>query len=131
MQDAIMRPVKIKAKYDSLMGLLVGHHPELFSREVHTLPLHVRVDEHPGPCVRTQAALDCSRTFADCLNHTNVATKYDFDVEGTGMFRLMPTGDNCYPKGSEVFNSYGRRNNRFLLMEYGFALEKSEWDRAA
>eukprot|EP00946_MAST-07B_sp_MAST-7B-sp1_P002193 g2193.t1 len=129
MQDAIMRPVKIKAKYDSLMGLLVGHHPELFSREVHTL------HRFTFAWMSIQARAFGRRLpwtalvpFADCLNHTNVATKYDFDVEGTGMFRLMPTGDNCYPKGSEVFNSYGRRNNRFLLMEYGFALEKNEWD---
>ena len=77
--------------------------------------------------------------FADCLNHTNVQTKYDFNVESIavqqgessiqqGMFRLYPTGDNQYLKGSEVFNSYGRRDNRFLLMEYGFALHANEWD---
>jgi hypothetical protein len=27
-----------------------------------------------------------------------------------------------------VFNSYGRRDNRHLLMEYGFAIENNEWD---
>ena len=129
LQDATMRPIKIKAKYDSLMGLLVGHHPELFSREVHTL------HRFTFAWMSIQARAFGRRLpwsalvpFADCLNHTNVATKYDFDVEGTGIFRLMPTGTNCYPKGSEVFNSYGRRNNRFLLMEYGFALENNEWD---
>jgi len=34
--------------------------------------------------------------FADCLNHANVATKYDFDVEGNEMFRLFPSGSNRY-----------------------------------
>ena len=55
-------------------------------------------------------------------------TKYDFNVDDNGTFRLFPTGRNRYEKGQEVFNSYGRRDNHFLLMEYGFALYKNEWD---
>mmetsp|Transcript_34752 Transcript_34752/g.55712 ORF Transcript_34752/g.55712 Transcript_34752/m.55712 type:complete len:543 (+) Transcript_34752:854-2482(+) len=43
-------------------------------------------------------------------------------------FRLFPSGKNSYQKGHEVFNSYGRRSNRFLLLEYGFCLENNEWD---
>lgn len=66
--------------------------------------------------------------FADCLNHASVATKYDFDVEGNGVFRLRPTNTNRYKKGQEVFNSYGRRDNRHLLLEYGFAIEDNEWE---
>jgi histone-lysine N-methyltransferase SETD3 len=66
--------------------------------------------------------------FADCLNHTNVQTKYDFNVDGNKMFRLFPSGANHYSKGNEVFNSYGRRPNDNLLMDYGFALLDNEWD---
>ncbi|DAZ94728.1 TPA: hypothetical protein N0F65_012681 [Lagenidium giganteum] len=66
--------------------------------------------------------------FADCLNHQNVATKYDFDVDGNGVFRLFPSRTNAYEQGSEVFNSYGRRPNSQLLLDYGFALEHNEWD---
>jgi hypothetical protein len=33
-----------------------------------------------------------------------------------------------YAKGSEVFNSYGRRQNDNLLLDYGFALLDNEWD---
>ena len=66
--------------------------------------------------------------FADCLNHTNVQTKYDFNVDDNGGFRLFPTGRNRYGKGEEVFNSYGRRNNRHLLLEYGFAIENNQWE---
>lgn len=66
--------------------------------------------------------------FADCLNHSNVQTKYDYDVDGNGMFRLFPTGDNHYPQGAEVFNSYGRRPNENLLMDYGFTMLDNEWD---
>ncbi|GLD98443.1 hypothetical protein PINS_up007140 [Pythium insidiosum] len=66
--------------------------------------------------------------FADCLNHANVATKYDFDVDGNGMFRLYPSAGNAYAQGMEVFNSYGRRPNFQLLLDYGFALTDNEWD---
>lgn len=127
--------------------------------------------------------------FADCLNHSNVQTKYDFiDLQvpssnslpgAAGMakanseefdvtendsdpssavpeeikdeeevfhdanngessaktkavsnivFRLFPTGRNHYPAGSEVYNSYGRRENENLLMDYGFAMLDNRWD---
>ena len=66
--------------------------------------------------------------FADCLNHSNVQTKYDYNMQGNGMFRLYPTGDNHYAKGAEVFNSYGRRPNENLLMDYGFSMLDNEWD---
>lgn len=66
--------------------------------------------------------------FADCLNHANVATKYDFDVAQNGLFRLFPSAANAYAAGAEVFNSYGRRANFHLLLDYGFALPDNEWD---
>lgn len=67
--------------------------------------------------------------FADNLNHSNVQTKYDFDFEENGVFRLFPTGSNRYRKGHEVFNSYGRRDNAHLLLHYGFAMAHNEHDR--
>jgi len=66
--------------------------------------------------------------FADCLNHSNVQTKYDYNIDDNGMFRLFPSGMNAYAKGVEVFNSYGRRPNDNLLIDYGFALMKNMWD---
>ena len=66
--------------------------------------------------------------FADCLNHCNLQTKYDYDVNDNGSFRLFPSGSNYYCKGSEVFNSYGRRANDNLLLDYGFAMLDNEWD---
>ncbi|KAG1685979.1 hypothetical protein DVH05_007580 [Phytophthora capsici] len=66
--------------------------------------------------------------FADCLNHTNVATKYDFNVDDNGLFRLYPSATTSFAKGEEVFNSYGRRSNFQLLLDYGFALPDNEWD---
>ena len=66
--------------------------------------------------------------FADCLNHSNVQTKYDYHIDKNGMFRLYPTGENHYIQGYEVFNSYGKRANDNLLMDYGFAMMGNEWD---
>jgi len=67
--------------------------------------------------------------FADCLNHANVQTKYDYNINDNGYFRLFPTGTNTYTKGSEVFNSYGRRPNDNLLLDYGFSMLDNEWDQ--
>lgn len=66
--------------------------------------------------------------FADCLNHANVPTSYDFDVDGNGCFRLFPSRGAGYAQGAEAFNSYGRRPNFQLLLDYGFALDDNEWD---
>ncbi|RHY33913.1 hypothetical protein DYB32_001315 [Aphanomyces invadans] len=64
--------------------------------------------------------------FADCLNHANVATRYDFDVDGNGCFRWHSSQRHA-PR-QQVFNSYGRRPNQTLLLDYGFALPRNEWD---
>lgn len=66
--------------------------------------------------------------FADCLNHSNVQTKYDYDIGANGVFRMYPTGSNSYAKGTEVFNSYGRRPNDNLLLDYGFSMKYNMWD---
>ena len=61
------------------------------------------------------------------MNHANKQTKYDYDLESNGEFRLYPTGSNHYICGAEVFNSYGRRSNDNLLMDYGFSMLCNEW----
>lgn len=57
-----------------------------------------------------------------------MATKYDYNVDNNGCFRLFPSGTTSYKRGSEVFNSYGRRPNSQLLLDYGFALPMNEWE---
>eukprot|EP01138_Halocafeteria_seosinensis_P001389 gb/GECG01001425.1/.p1 GENE.gb/GECG01001425.1/~~gb/GECG01001425.1/.p1 ORF type:complete len:450 (+),score=44.15 gb/GECG01001425.1/:1-1350(+) len=64
--------------------------------------------------------------FADCLNHANVPVKYSYDSNCN--FLMRPTKSNRYPKGQEVYNSYGRRDNKHLLLEYGFCLLNNEWE---
>ncbi|RHZ02766.1 hypothetical protein DYB37_007989 [Aphanomyces astaci] len=87
--------------------------------------------------------------FADCLNHANVATRYDFRDDDQ-CFRWHSS--QRHDKDQQVFNSYGRRPNRTdlsnmmsrcvfvwlkigsivwletLLLDYGFALHANEWD---
>ena len=128
-RDAKSRPSRIKLKYEKLMSMLEADYGTWFNREVHTY------DRFRHAWMTIQARAFGRRLpwtalvpFADTLNHTNVQTKYDFNVNSNETFRLFPTGRNRYEKGAEVFNSYGRRDNHFLLMEYGFALLNNEWD---
>ena len=126
--EAKRRPQRLNLKYERLMVMLEEEYFDLFDRTVHTFERF----RHAWMTIQARAfgrrlPWTALVPFADCLNHTNVQTKYDFNVDDNGMFRLYPTGRNCYPKGAEVFNSYGRRDNSFLLMEYGFALHQNEW----
>ncbi len=65
--------------------------------------------------------------FADNLNHSNTPVKYDFDVGGNGAFRLFSSGGSTTAASAEVFNSYGRRSNQHLALEYGFTMPNNEW----
>jgi hypothetical protein len=83
--------------------------------------------------------------LADCFNHANLPVRYALDTVGdgsvggakgcttdpgekAGTFTLFPSGDNRYSRGCEIFNSYGRRNNSHLLLDYGFAMFENEWE---
>ena len=37
-------------------------------------------------------------------------------------FAMYARQKTCYKKGDQIFNSYGARDNRFLLTNYGFTL---------
>jgi len=127
--EARTRHPRMKLVFERVFDFLCTTYPTLFPRE------RVTFDLFRWAWGTIQARAFGRRLpwtalvpFADCLNHANVATKYDFDVGGNGVFRLRPTAGNAYAKGAEVFNSYGRRDNRHLLLEYGFAIENNEWE---
>ncbi|CAN0586241.1 unnamed protein product, partial [Ectocarpus sp. 12 AP-2014] len=82
---------------------------------------------HPS---RGYVAHVCGKSNLFPCEPDNPAIRYDFDVGGNGTFRLFPSGNNRYPRNSEVLNSYGRRANDNLLLEYGFAMLDNEWDTA-
>lgn len=47
--------------------------------------------------------------------------------DSEAMFTLWATRHQRFARGTQVCNSYGRRANEHLLMEYGFALEDNHW----
>jgi hypothetical protein len=119
----------MKDNYRRTVETLTKEYPEVFPPEKYTYELF----KHCWYAILARAfgrrlPWSAMVPFADCLNHSNVQTKYDYDVDQNGMFRMFPTGRNRYAKGVEVFNSYGRRKNDNLLMEYGFALLENHWE---
>jgi len=52
----------------------------------------------------------------------------DSPAPGTRVFRIWPSNGQRYAAGEEVHNSYGRRDNKHLALEYGFATLDNEWD---
>ncbi|KAJ4386740.1 hypothetical protein N0V93_009638 [Gnomoniopsis smithogilvyi] len=62
---------------------------------------------------------------ADLFNHTDTGgCAVTYDPEETYSFRTTKS----YEKGEEVYISYGTHHNDFLLVEYGFVLDKNVWD---
>ena len=47
---------------------------------------------------------------------------YDWNDKENIFFTILTGARNSYEAGSEIFNCYGRRNNRFLLLHYGFTI---------
>jgi hypothetical protein len=62
---------------------------------------------------------------ADLFNHTSVGCSVTFSIEGYSF-----TTDRPYRAGAEISTSYGDHSNDFLLVEYGFILERNRWDMA-
>ncbi|KUI73183.1 Ribosomal lysine N-methyltransferase set11 [Cytospora mali] len=62
---------------------------------------------------------------ADLFNHTD-RDGCHVAFDHTEAFAFTTT--RPYEKGEEVHISYGRHSNDFLLVEYGFVLEKNGWD---
>jgi len=46
---------------------------------------------------------------------------FDADAEDV-YFSMNSRHRTCYRKGDQLFNSYGLRTNRFLILNYGFAI---------
>ncbi|KAL2866034.1 uncharacterized protein BJX67DRAFT_152820 [Aspergillus lucknowensis] len=61
--------------------------------------------------------------FADYFNHSDVACKVKFDGQAY-VFRAA----EAYDAGEEIFMSYGPHPNDFLLTEYGFYLDRNEFE---
>jgi hypothetical protein len=60
---------------------------------------------------------------ADYFNHADEGCTVEFGSNGFTIF-----SDRVYEKGEEIFISYGKHSNDFLLTEYGFILSENTWD---
>jgi histone-lysine N-methyltransferase SETD3 len=115
-----MRRRQTRSLWERTFASLAETHPETFPPEDYTFELFYRAWQ----IVRARAfgrRLPWSALVpgADLLNHGNVQTKYELR---DGLFRLFPSGANSYQAHSEALNSYGRRPNDNLLLDYGFCL---------
>ncbi|KAL9099888.1 MAG: hypothetical protein Q9163_004663 [Psora crenata] len=61
--------------------------------------------------------------FIDYFNHQDHGCIVASDERG-----FTVTSDRVYDAGEEIFTSYGGHSNDFLLVEYGFFLERNRWD---
>lgn len=66
--------------------------------------------------------------FADYFNHSSLGCSVEFSSQG---FEISVSGDSTpdgYDVGDEVYISYGKHGNDFLLAEYGFIMDHNLWD---
>ena len=43
-------------------------------------------------------------------------------------FSMNTRHRTCYRKGDQLFNSYGLRTNRFLIVNYGFTIRQNKYN---
>ena len=123
------RRVVLRNTYSRSIEVLCDRYPETFTVEEYTYKLFLfSWFSIQARAFGRRLPWTALVPFADCLNHSNVQTKYDYNINNNGVFRMYPTGSNCYPQGTEVFNSYGRRPNDNLLLDYGFSILDNMWD---
>ncbi|OBT64498.1 hypothetical protein VE03_05343 [Pseudogymnoascus sp. 23342-1-I1] len=61
--------------------------------------------------------------FADYFNHSSQGSKVEFGPEGFDV-----TSNKVYEEGEEIYISYGKHSNDFLLAEYGFIMDENDAD---
>ncbi|OQS00819.1 hypothetical protein ACHHYP_02406 [Achlya hypogyna] len=123
-QVAEQRNLEIAHWYERITSRLFRLHPELFDEE--SFPQTSFCFAWQTVQARTfgrRLPWTALVPFADMLNHANYATVYTFDDH---KFRWHSSVG--YKAGDQVFNSYGRRPNHQLLLDYGFALPDNAWD---
>ncbi|KAF1947162.1 SET domain-containing protein [Clathrospora elynae] len=84
-------------------------------------------NSHPRlPKQRAKLTADdcyCMCPFTDYFNHSDTGCDPQHDAKGYSV-----TADREYKAGDEVFVTYGPHTNDFLLVEYGFILDKNKHD---
>ena len=85
--------------------------------------------------LRSSSSEDDERNIAECTSDEESAFEQEDSEEpeqskaDEDNFFMMSTGVRTFfRKGEQVFNAYGRLNNRNLLLDYGFATEGNRYD---
>jgi hypothetical protein len=52
----------------------------------------------------------------------------DYDNDGPVYYAMGTKYKTSYKKGDQLFNCYGLRTNRFLLLNYGFCLRNNKYN---
>ncbi|CAO1600045.1 hypothetical protein XANCAGTX0491_003751 [Xanthoria calcicola] len=98
-----------------------------FERYIHYwLLVNTRTFYFEMPKVRTHPPRDdriVMCPFIDLFNHQDTGCNVQFADTG-----YTVTTDRTYDAGDQVYVSYGRHSNDFLLVEYGFVLSSNRWD---
>jgi hypothetical protein len=82
---------------------------------------HPRLPKKRGQLTADDCYAMCP--FMDYFNHSDVGCDPQSDSKGYSV-----SADRDYKAGEEVFVSYGPHTNDFLLVEYGFILDKNKND---
>lgn len=115
-------------KFDLDWGMVSEVYPEIQKEDYHYawLIVNTRTFFWTFPNARKKLKTDDCMVlspFADYLNHAAEGCVVKFDASG---FTIC--SDRVYVAGEEVYISYGRHSNDFLLAEYGFIMSENLWD---
>lgn len=79
----------------------------------------------PPGTKRKKDPKDCMalNPFADYFNHSSQGCTVEFGPDG---FEI--TSNKVYDEGEEIYISYGKHSNDFLLAEYGFIMVDNDFD---
>lgn len=86
------------------------------TRTFYHVPPRTKKKKDPKDCMALNP-------FADYFNHSSEGCTVEFGPEG---FEI--TSNKVYEKGEEIYISYGKHSNDFLLAEYGFIMDENDFD---
>ena len=97
----------LRNMYNTTIKPLIDKHPHIL------IPIHYTYDKFMfawhsimSRAFGRRLPFSALVPFADCLNHANIATKYDYNIDNNGVFRLFPTAGNRYAAGMHTHILY-------------------------
>lgn len=117
-------------EYNSLFPMLAQRYPNLFDMQAVSFTMY----KYARLLVQTRAfgmhvggrVVIAIVPVGDMMNHnprSKVSWKYDYAADEFRMY----SGDDI-PANTQVYNNYGPRSNRRLLLDFGFTIEDNPFD---